>query len=364
MRGARRRLARREVSPESLARPSVTVKKMEPPFPETVIPIALRGSGGCTVSASRLRILLTRSISPAEMERILALAPGAEVHATSSGEEALSLAEEADIICGFVGAEIAARAKRLRWVHTFSTGVDNLPYKELFERGAILTCSRGAHAVVLAEHSLMLMLMLAKRMPKFTRDQAGRRGDRVQMGTLQGRTLGILGFGAVGRELARKARPFDMRVVAAKRSPAFAEGVDRLIPMQEREELFRESDYVVCTLPLTDETIHVVGERELRAMKPTGFFINISRGRVVDEQALIRALKEGWIAGAGLDVVEQEPLPAESELYALQNVVITPHVAGWAEEALAKAFEIFLENLRRLVAGENMVNVVDRVAGY
>jgi phosphoglycerate dehydrogenase-like enzyme len=174
-------------------------------------------------------------------------------------------------------------------------------------------------------------------------------------------------MGHIGGEVARLAKAFGCRVLATRRSVserAAGEGVDELLPASALPYLLAQSDFVVLCVPLTGETRHLIGEAELRAMKPTAVLINIARGAVVDEAALVRALKEGWIAGAGLDVFEQEPLPEDSALWSLENVILTPHISGGTEIYNQRATGIFCENLRRYLAGEPLMNLADAERGY
>jgi phosphoglycerate dehydrogenase-like enzyme len=174
-------------------------------------------------------------------------------------------------------------------------------------------------------------------------------------------------LGKVGEGIARAAKAFDMRVVATRRHVTEQEtsaAVDTLYPSDRLPEMLGESDFVVVTVALTKETQKLIGERELRAMKPTAYIINIARGSVIDEAALTKALKEKWIAGAGLDVFEKEPLPQNSELWTLPNVIITPHVAGLMPDYNARAMEVFCENLKRYLAGQPLINVINRTRGY
>jgi phosphoglycerate dehydrogenase-like enzyme len=184
---------------------------------------------------------------------------------------------------------------------------------------------------------------------------------------LRSKTLGIVGLGNIGREVARLAKAFGMRVVATRRSAkqvAQARYVDVLLPREQLPQLLSDSDFVVISLPLTPETNEFIGEEELRTMKSTAYLINIARGNIVDEKALIRALDEKWIAGAGLDVFAREPLPTDSKLWGFANVILSPHVAGDMEDYKERATKLFCENLRRYMSGKKLLNVVSKRKGY
>lgn len=179
-----------------------------------------------------------------------------------------------------------------------------------------------------------------------------------------GKVLGIMGLGQIGKPLAARAAAFGMRVVGTKRTPEPVPHVDLVLPPDRIGDLLTEADYVVALLPLTPETRGRMGEREFRSMKPAAVFINVSRGPIVQEAALVRALREGWIAGAGLDVFEAEPLPADNPLYDFPQVIITPHVSGITPKFFERIATIFSRNLRRYVTGEPLANVIDVERGY
>lgn len=263
--------------------------------------------------------------------------------------------------------DILRRAPHLKWVQTSSAGVDTLRDTDLWESGVILTNASGIHAIPMREHVLAVMLMFAKNAPRYFADKEKKVWKRYLPAELCGRTLGVVGLGRIGEEVARLAKAFGMRIIATRRSATGQETdpvVDLFYPPQKLLEMLGESDFVLLAVPLTKETTKLIGEKELYAMKPSAYIINIARGSVIDEPVLIRALKEGWIAGAGLDVFEHEPLPPHSELWELPNVIFTPHVAGVAAVYDARASSVFCENLRRYLAGQPLTNVIDRARGY
>lgn len=260
-----------------------------------------------------------------------------------------------------------AHAHRLRWVQSGSAGVEKLLFPALAESPVVLTNSRGLYAGPLAEFVLFCALFFAKNFPFMERNRREKRWQRYHTNELFGATLGVVGYGAAGRATSRLAKAFGMRVLALRRHQGPAEAqdlVDRLVPRQAREELLAESDYVVNTLPLTVETAGYFEETAFRSMKNTACFINVGRGGTVDERALIEALRDGWIAGAGLDVFQREPLPAESELYSLPNVIVSPHSADLNDRYPPRSARFFVENLQRYVGGEPLLNVVNKSLGY
>jgi phosphoglycerate dehydrogenase-like enzyme len=279
-----------------------------------------------------------------------------------------SLLREAEVIYGLRFPEnILERAPHLKWVQTLSAGVDRLLGTRLWQSDVILTNVSGIHAIPMREHVLGVMLMLMRRAPIYFANKQNKVWKRHVPDQLYGKTLGVVGLGRIGEMIARAAKAFDMRVVATRRSATKGETspvADVIYPSDKLVEMLAESDFVVVSVALTDKTRKLIGEKELRAMKPTAYMINIARGSVIDEAALTRALKEGWIAGAGLDVFEKEPLPQDSELWTLPNVIITPHAAGLMPDYDARATEVFCENLRRYLAGKPLMNVIDRARGY
>lgn len=277
------------------------------------------------------------------------------------------------------------QAPRLRWVQGYFAGADRALREgdELFKR-VLLTTSSGVHMTVMAEYTLMMMLAHDHRLAQLLAEQADHswpvhRGDLFSAGELRDKTVGILGYGSIGREVARLAKAFGMRVLAAKRDPAQRADNGWQIPgtgdpsgalpemiygLDALDALLPECDYVVVVLPLTPETRHVLNAHSLGRLKPTAFVVNIGRGALIDEPALIAALQAGQLGGAALDVFEKEPLPSTSPLWSLPNVILTPHISGWTTRYDQLAFQLFADNLRRYLAGEALYNQVDMALGY
>ena len=268
--------------------------------------------------------------------------------------------------------DIGGRAPKLRWAQITAAGVEDLLDSELIRSGVTLTTASGIHAVPIGEYVMGVMLAFAKGLPGAMRAQAERTWRPYLAEELCGKTVGILGLGAIGGYVAKLAKADGMRVLAVRRSvrqraegrEAVIAGVDEMLPPSDLPYLLSQADYVVIAVPLTPESRGLIGERELRLMRPTARLINVSRGAVVDEAALVRALKEGWIAGAALDVVQQEPLPHDSELWGMDNVILTPHISGGTPVYMERAVELFSDNLRRYLAGEPLRNAVDVKRGY
>lgn len=257
------------------------------------------------------------------------------------------------------------RAPRLRWIHVDHAGLNRVARPEAFRPGLVVTGSAGRSAPVLAEHALFFALALAYRYPAFLDAQRAHQWGvpgQDDLRGLFGRTLGVVGLGHTGQALAVRANAFGMRVLGYRRRatepPA---GVDQLFSAERGgglEELLQESDFVVLALGLSNSTHHLIGARELDLIGPKGYLINMARGPIVDEAALLRALREGRIAGAGLDTFEVEPLPADSPLWDAPNTLITPHVTPAVPDRTARSLDIICENIRRFQAGEPLLNAL------
>jgi D-2-hydroxyacid dehydrogenase (NADP+) len=282
-------------------------------------------------------------------------------------EEALGEAEVLFTLSA-MPPDLLSRAPSLKWIQLTSTGADRLVHKEIFQGGVAVTTAGDIHVTPIGEYVLGMMIMLAKGWPHLFRAQEKREWARLTPQVLEGRTVGVVGVGNVGQQVARLAKLLGMRVLGVRRSGTPPESGEYLV-----DEIFRpldllhvlsQSDYVVLALPLTEETHHLMGDLAFQAMKPSAYLINVSPGPVVDEKALVRALKVGLIAGAGLDVFESEPLPPESELWRLRNVIISPHIAGEIPRYNEGAVAFFCENLRRYLADEPLLNLVDPERGY
>jgi D-2-hydroxyacid dehydrogenase (NADP+) len=265
-------------------------------------------------------------------------------------------------------ADLLSLAPHLRWIQLTSAGADRLLDSEVLKSNITITTASGIHAAPVGEYAVGVMVMLAKGWPGLFRAQTRREWARITPQELEGSTVAVVGMGNVGQEIARLAKALNMHVLGVRRSGEPLESgdyvADEIVAPLELLSVLSRSDFVVVCLPLTEETHHLIGELALRSMKPTAYLINVSRGAVVDEAALLRALTEGWIAGAGLDVFETEPLPEKSWLWQLNNVIITPHLAGETPIYNERAVDLFCENLRRYVAGEPLLNVVDPSRGY
>jgi phosphoglycerate dehydrogenase-like enzyme len=268
--------------------------------------------------------------------------------------------------------EQLALAPRLQWIQAVSAGVAQFMYPELRDRGVILTNASSVHCVPIAQHILGMIVGLARRFPDCLRYQRQRIWALKELWTapvkpreLRGQVLLFIGFGAIGRETARLVRPLEMRVWAVTHSGrSDSDSAERVLQTSQLREALPDADFVVVAAPATPETRNLLGERELALMKPSAYLINVARGTLVDEPALITALERNAIAGAALDVTAKEPLPPESPLWEMDNVFITPHVSGATENTWEREEELITENLKRWFARDTLLNLVDLTRGY
>ncbi|MBI4610061.1 MAG: D-2-hydroxyacid dehydrogenase [Candidatus Rokubacteria bacterium] len=284
------------------------------------------------------------------------------LHSCATPEEASFVIEEAEILYAWnFPAELLARAGRLRWIQVMGAGAERFLVPEL-PRSAVITRAAGVFGPWMAEYTLAWCAWVTQRMEQFREAQRHHRWAAARPDRLRGQTLAVVGLGDIGREIGRLAHAFGMRVVGVSRSGRKPRGADAVYRPSGLTRAVAGCDFTVVTLPLTADTRGLIGERELRAMKPSAWLLNLGRGPVVQERALLRALEEGWIAGAILDVFDTEPLPADHPFWGRENVVVTPHIAGPSvPEEIAP---IFNENLRRYLAGKRPRYVVDRSRGY
>ncbi len=293
----------------------------------------------------------------------------ADYKSDSSAKDKLDIElADAEIVYGLrLPRDLIVRAPKLKWVQVMSAGVDRFLDSDFRRSPVILTNVSGIHATPISEFVMEQMLMFAKNAPFCFEQKQKKHWQHYAPSVLRGKTVGIVGLGNIGKEVARLSQAFGMRVVATRRSTPRtqrARNVDLMLPRQELPRLLADSDYVVITLPYTHETHNLFGETELRAMKPSAYLINIGRGGIVDEDVLVRALSENWIAGAGLDVFATEPLPPESKLWELPNLLFSPHVSGDMEDYIGHATEVFCKNLKRYLEGKRLFNMVDKQRGY
>jgi len=273
----------------------------------------------------------------------------------------------------FVDRDIFPSASRLRWVQSPAVGVGSLMFPELLASPVVITSARGIRARAIAEHVLGVTIALARRLPIAMRAQVAHRwaqdeleGATVDVRTLEGQRMGIVGLGAIGLELVKIAAPFGFRISAIRRRAGEPkpQGVDEVWPLDRLPDLLAASDVVVLALPHTPETKRLIGKRELDRIKRGALLVNVARGKLVDDDAVIEALRDGRLGGAALDVFSEEPLDPASPYWDLPNVLVTPHTSGAMQDYWTPLVALFTDNLRRFEKGEPLRNVVDKKAGY
>jgi phosphoglycerate dehydrogenase-like enzyme len=263
--------------------------------------------------------------------------------------------------------QIWPMVQRLRWVHTRSAGLDGLLFPALVESAVTLTNARGVFSEILGEFTLGAVLFFAKDFRRLVLSQMAGTWEPFDVVEIRGQTLGLVGYGDIGRAVASRAHAFGMKVVALRRRPELTSDdpyVSDVFPPERKHEMLAQSDYVVVVTPLTPETRGMIAAPEFTAMKPSAVLINIARGPVVDETALVSALRERRIRGAALDVFDIEPLPAGHPFYRLDNVLLSPHSADQTSDWKERTMRLFLENFRRYRSGQPLLNVVNKKLGY
>jgi phosphoglycerate dehydrogenase-like enzyme len=333
-------------------------------------------------------ILLTVQFNQQQLEELESLASDFKIisRPLSQGQE---LAEDdwaqVEVLYTFRALPQPEQAPKLRWIQFHLAGIEEQLEQPILHQVKVQTTTlSGANAPQVAEHALALMLALGHHLPEMVTDQSRsqwptQRTQRYIPTELINSTIGIIGYGSVGQRLARLLQSFGVTVLASRRDLLKTDHADyqvdgqgdpaaelprRLYPGKALRSLLKECDYVVVTVPLTPETRGLLGAKQLSAMKPGSYLIDVSRGGVVDQEALIEALEKGQMAGAALDVFSEEPLPADSPLWEMPKVLISPHVAGLSPHYIERAFTLFKENLRRYIAGEELMNKIDLERGY
>jgi phosphoglycerate dehydrogenase-like enzyme len=313
-------------------------------------------------------LVLARADDPglAALDRLPA---GTRARVAHGAEDALPLAPQADALLVATGnaallERVFRAAPRLRWIHTRPAGVDNLLFPDLVASPIPVTNSRGVFSAALAEFALLGLLFFLKDTRRMLRAQAAGKWTPYEPLPLHGRTVGIVGLGDIGRAVAARLRPLGMRIVGLRRSGRPDPLADEVLPVTQLLDLAARVDDLVVATPLTPETERLIGDRVLGALRPGGVFVNIGRGRVVDETSLLAALDQGRLRGAALDVFEQEPLAPDHPFWSMENVLVSAHTAdrtaGWELDTM----EVFLENLRRFRDAEPLLNPVDKRLGY
>ena len=314
-----------------------------------------------------MKILITAEINPDQQKQIESISEDLTIVNPNTSDETLREIENADIVFGGFNRSLFENAKQLKWVQVWAAGVDGILFKEFVESDIILTSAKGYVGTHLADQAWALILGLIRGIGRSVRERTwdNKMSIRDETWELCDRTLGIVGLGGTGIEVARRAKAFDMQVVAVDpetvEAPTF---IHEVWKMDRFNELLTDSDIVCICAPLTPETEGMFNDSAFELMKPNALIINVTRGKIIDEQALLRALKNGYIGGAGLDVTPVEPLPQDSPLWDMPNVIITPHVAGGSPIRMDRTVDLFCDNLERYLVGKPLLSIIDKQKGY
>ena len=317
-----------------------------------------------------LKVLFTGGRDQGQLENLRQRHPGVTFAGAATEEDELREIVDADAAIGWPTSAHVLAGRKLRWIHAGSAGIDWISQvPELIQSDIVLTNGRGSYGNAIADHCFAMILAFTRQVREFTVDQQAKvwsgRNHAPNMLELSDATLGIVGLGNIGGEIARRGAGFRMKVMAVDLNPAAqAPGVEQVWGLDGLDELMQVSDYLAVSVPRTRETIGLIDARRLALMKPSAHLIVVSRGRIVEEAALIAALQERRLAGAGLDVTATEPLPTDSPLWELPNVILTPHTSGASVQTRERGWQLILENLRRFIAGEALLNVCDKEAGF
>ncbi|HVJ48241.1 D-2-hydroxyacid dehydrogenase [Desulfitobacterium sp.] len=288
--------------------------------------------------------------------------PAVEVVYALSANELLHKAPDADILVTYPYVEgvidYCKNAKNLKLIHSVISGVDILVNSEIRDMDIRITSTKGIHGFPMADHVLAYIYSFLRALPVFGQSQRNKEWNEAAQALCDetfGKTVGIIGLGKIGEYIAKKCKLLDFRVIALKRTPVQNQWIDKCYSTSETEQFMKEADFVVAIIPLTSETKNMIGEKEFGMMKKSAYFINIARGGIVDEVALVNALKAKEIAGAGLDVFVNEPLQKDSPLWDMPNVILTPHAAAQSPFYNDRAFKVLIENLQRYIRGEELL---------
>ncbi|RFB13413.1 D-2-hydroxyacid dehydrogenase [Bacillus sp. HNG] len=316
------------------------------------------------------KLVITQNIEQSHLDQIQAIIPSWEIVAGRDSSVWLDHLKDAEVIVGWK-KEIADHCifsdSKLRWLQSWSAGVNSMPLAEMEKKQMLLTSANGVHAYPISETIFALMLGLTRKIHTYVKNQQEKKWHHSDMKLeIHEKTIGIMGVGHIGKETAKIAKAFGMTVLGVRHSGREEDYVDEMYTTDRLSEVLPKCDYVVVTLPLTNETHHLFGANEFKQMKPSAFFINIGRGEIVVEDELIEALRSDEIAGAGLDVFTKEPLDENSPLWDFENVIVTPHTSGSTEHYTKRVIEdIFIPNLKSYAQGGVLPkNVVDYKKGY
>ena len=314
-----------------------------------------------------MKLVIINKMAPERLAAIAALVPGSVVEAYASVKEAAGHVADADAVAlwGFQNVEpLLEEGKQIRWVHSLSDGVERLLTPSMMARPILLTNSHGVHDKSVSEHAMAMLLSWFHNIPQVTRQKEARIWKRPKNQMLDGKTMLLAGFGGIGRAIAERAKVFGMKIIAVRNHPAKDLLADVTVTSENLLSVLPDADVVVAALPTTPSTNGFFDDKAFAAMKPGAFFINIARASVVDEAALLTALETGKLAGAALDVFSKEPLPEDHPFWAMENVIITPHVASFIPDFWERVLALLEKNFIAFSKEETLENIIDKGKGY
>lgn len=317
-----------------------------------------------------IRTTFTANLSDRHQQKLTEQFPELQFSFYGSIEQATEALSDTEVLITY-GEDltedlVTENFPRLKWIHVISAGLEKMPFDIIAKRNIMVTNARGIHQIPMAEYTTGVMLQIVRRQNEiYERQREGVWDRTIRTEELHGKTLGIIGVGAIGSKIAEYAKVMGMKVLGVNRFGQDVPHVDHLFTMEQIDQVMSESDFIVVIVPMTQETMGMIGERELALMKSSAHLINISRGAVVDEGALLKVLQQKRIAGAVLDVFTQEPLPADHPFWKLENLILTPHMSGRSPKYMERALDLFVRNVPVYISGKGeFTNLIDLQKGY
>jgi phosphoglycerate dehydrogenase-like enzyme len=258
-------------------------------------------------------------------------------------------------------------APNLKWVQSLSVGLDSILHEKTINSDIIITNTKGCTSVPIAEHTIAMISGLARGLPTMIKNQQNTVWENTSIRDLEDSTVGIIGYGEIGKEIAKRCKALGMYVIGCRKRPnniSKNDPADKVVGLEEMDNVLRKADFVILALPSTSETYHSIDKEKLSLIKSTSFLINVGRGNTIVEKDLVQILQEKKIAGAALDVFEVEPLPKDHLFWSLDNVIISPHNAYYSPKSMDRYMELFIENIQRFMNGKELINIVDKMSGY
>jgi phosphoglycerate dehydrogenase-like enzyme len=317
--------------------------------------------------AETLRILITYTLSSDQIDRIRKVSPRLDVRYAPEVSDAEQYFSSAEVLFGDIDRDQFIKMPNLRWIQISTVGAEKFLFPELMQSPVVLCCAKGMHKFQMTELLFGMMLGVSRKLFSYYDLQKNKEWTTSlirQSNVLTGKTLGVIGVGSIGTQMAKVAKSFGMYVIGTKRTPVNIEWVDEMLPPSGLNTLLSRADHIVLVAPLTTDTQKMIGEKEFDLMKPTAVFYNLGRGASVDEMALIQAMEARKISAAILDVFDEEPLRKESPLWTLPNVFITPHIGGPIPHYKSLLIEIFIDNMKRFLEGKDYATAIDKRKGY